>query len=144
MGTSEYPALAETYHVPIVVTGFEPLDILEGIRRTVIQLEHLRLPLFIARGRKPLSESGFKAGWGRMMRAAVAAGVLTKDERFHFHDIRAKHASDREDDLAQLALGHTTPRMTAGYMRNPKGRRYPALDAPAAGGGDTAEMAEEA
>ncbi|MEJ7772715.1 MAG: hydrogenase formation protein HypD, partial [Geodermatophilaceae bacterium] len=28
MGTEEYPALAETYRVPIVVTGFEPLDIL--------------------------------------------------------------------------------------------------------------------
>ena len=39
MGTSEYPPLAEKYAVPIVVTGFEPLDILEGIRRTVIQLE---------------------------------------------------------------------------------------------------------
>ena len=39
MGTSQYPALAERYQVPIVVTGFEPLDILEGIRRTVIQLE---------------------------------------------------------------------------------------------------------
>jgi hydrogenase expression/formation protein HypD len=39
MGTREYPALAEKYGVPIVVTGFEPLDILEGIRQTVIQLE---------------------------------------------------------------------------------------------------------
>jgi len=39
MGTGEYPALAEKYRVPIVVTGFEPLDILEGIRRTVLQLE---------------------------------------------------------------------------------------------------------
>ncbi|MFJ8233589.1 hydrogenase formation protein HypD [Streptomyces sp. NPDC094448] len=39
MGTAEYPALAERYRVPIVVTGFEPLDILEGIRRTVRQLE---------------------------------------------------------------------------------------------------------
>lgn len=39
MGTSEYPPLAEKYSVPIVVTGFEPLDILEGIRRTVLQLE---------------------------------------------------------------------------------------------------------
>jgi hydrogenase expression/formation protein HypD len=28
--------------VPIVVTGFEPLDILEGIRRTVLQLEEGR------------------------------------------------------------------------------------------------------
>ncbi|MEV3904093.1 hydrogenase formation protein HypD [Mycobacterium sp. NPDC050551] len=39
MGTEEYPALCEKYEIPIVVTGFEPLDILEGIRRTVLQLE---------------------------------------------------------------------------------------------------------
>src|SRR5690606_2474435 len=39
MGTREYPALAERFRVPIVVTGFEPLDILEGVRRTVRQLE---------------------------------------------------------------------------------------------------------
>jgi hydrogenase expression/formation protein HypD len=42
MGTGEYPPLAERYGVPIVVTGFEPLDILEGIRRTVVQLEEGR------------------------------------------------------------------------------------------------------
>ena len=42
MGTGEYPPLAERYQVPIVVTGFEPLDILEGIRRTVLQLEQGR------------------------------------------------------------------------------------------------------
>ncbi len=39
MGTHEYPPLADKYKVPIVVTGFEPLDILEGIRCTVLQLE---------------------------------------------------------------------------------------------------------
>jgi hydrogenase expression/formation protein HypD len=39
MGTQEYPPLVERYSVPIVVTGFEPLDILEGIRHTVHQLE---------------------------------------------------------------------------------------------------------
>jgi len=39
MGYWQYPELAATYNVPIVVTGFEPLDVLEGIRRTVIQLE---------------------------------------------------------------------------------------------------------
>jgi hydrogenase expression/formation protein HypD len=42
MGTAGYPQLAERYEVPIVVTGFEPLDILEGIRRTVLQLEQGR------------------------------------------------------------------------------------------------------
>jgi hydrogenase expression/formation protein HypD len=42
MGYEEYPPLAEKYGVPIVVTGFEPLDILEGIRLTVLQLEQGR------------------------------------------------------------------------------------------------------
>lgn len=38
-GTSAYPPLCQRYKIPIVVTGFEPLDILDGIRRAVIQLE---------------------------------------------------------------------------------------------------------
>ena len=42
MGTWQYPPLAERFRVPIVVTGFEPLDLLEGIRRTVMQLEQGR------------------------------------------------------------------------------------------------------
>jgi hydrogenase expression/formation protein HypD len=39
MGYEEYFPLAAKYHVPIVVTGFEPLDILQGILMTVRQLE---------------------------------------------------------------------------------------------------------
>ncbi len=39
MGTAQYEPLARRYHVPIVITGFEPLDVLDGIRRCVIQLE---------------------------------------------------------------------------------------------------------
>ena len=42
MGTWQYPPLAARFGVPIVVTGFEPLDLLEGIRRTVLQLEEGR------------------------------------------------------------------------------------------------------
>jgi hydrogenase expression/formation protein HypD len=39
-GFAEYPDLCRRYGIPIVVTGFEPLDLLEGIRRTVRQLEN--------------------------------------------------------------------------------------------------------
>jgi len=39
MGYEEYPPLAAKYRVPIVVTGFEPLDILHGILMVVQQLE---------------------------------------------------------------------------------------------------------
>ncbi|HQR79224.1 MAG TPA: hydrogenase formation protein HypD [Actinomycetota bacterium] len=45
MGTAEYLPLVEQYRVPIVVTGFEPLDVLEGIRRVVRQLEQGRAEL---------------------------------------------------------------------------------------------------
>jgi hydrogenase expression/formation protein HypD len=39
MGWDEYEPIAERYHVPIVVTGFEPVDILEGVLLAVTQLE---------------------------------------------------------------------------------------------------------
>ncbi len=42
MGYWEYDPLVEKYQVPIVITGFEPLDVLEGIRLTVKQLEEGR------------------------------------------------------------------------------------------------------
>ncbi len=39
MGYHEYPPLAEQYRVPMVVTGFEPLDILRGVHRLIHLLE---------------------------------------------------------------------------------------------------------
>jgi len=41
-GFNEYFSLAERHHIPIVVTGFEPVDILQGILMTVEQLESER------------------------------------------------------------------------------------------------------
>jgi hydrogenase expression/formation protein HypD len=42
MGYTEYEPIAAEYRVPIVVTGFEPLDILQGILMCVKQLEEGR------------------------------------------------------------------------------------------------------
>jgi hydrogenase expression/formation protein HypD len=39
MGYREYEPIAAQYHIPIVVTGFEPLDLVLGIQKTVEQLE---------------------------------------------------------------------------------------------------------
>ncbi len=39
MGYSEYEPIAKKYHVPIVVTGFEPLDILQGVYLCIKQFE---------------------------------------------------------------------------------------------------------
>ena len=51
MGTEEYGPIAERYRVAIVVTGFEPLDLLEGVLRTVRQLESGRAEVENAYGR---------------------------------------------------------------------------------------------
>jgi hydrogenase expression/formation protein HypD len=42
MGSTEYEPIARKYRVPIVVTGFEPVDILQGIFMCVRQLEEGR------------------------------------------------------------------------------------------------------
>ena len=38
MGYADYEPLSREFQIPIVVTGFEPLDLLEGIYRTVRML----------------------------------------------------------------------------------------------------------
>jgi hydrogenase expression/formation protein HypD len=56
MGTGEYEPIARDYRVPIVVTGFEPLDLLEGVLRTVAQLEAGRAEVENQYGRAVRSE----------------------------------------------------------------------------------------
>jgi hydrogenase expression/formation protein HypD len=51
MGYWEYPSIAEEFKVPIVVTGFEPVDLIEGILKTVQQLEANRHEVENAYGR---------------------------------------------------------------------------------------------
>jgi hydrogenase expression/formation protein HypD len=61
MGMHEYQPLVERYRVPIVVTGFEPLDVLEGIRRTLLQLEQGRAELENAYPRAVTYEGNVRA-----------------------------------------------------------------------------------
>ena len=42
MGYEEYEPLADRFRIPIVITGFEPLDLLEGVYRCVRMLEEGR------------------------------------------------------------------------------------------------------
>lgn len=74
MGMSEYEPLVEEYRVPIVVTGFEPLDVLEGIRRVLLQLEE---------GRAELENAYPRAvnAIGNLTAQAVVADVFTTCDR---------------------------------------------------------------
>jgi hydrogenase expression/formation protein HypD len=62
MGTEEYEPLVKKYRVPIVATGFEPLDILQGIYMCVKQLEEGRAVVenqyvrSVAEGRKKTTQ----------------------------------------------------------------------------------------
>jgi hydrogenase expression/formation protein HypD len=74
MGTREYPMIAKRFGVPIVVTGFEPLDLLEGIRRAVMLLEAGRADLDNAYPRVVTE-------WGNEAAQAVLAEVFEPVDR---------------------------------------------------------------
>jgi integrase len=60
---------------------------------------------------KPYTQNGFRACWQRTMEKYVARG----GERFTFHDLRAKSASDSDTiQAAYERLGHTSMAMTRG------------------------------
>ena len=83
MGLAEYEPLVARYRVPIVVTGFEPLDVLEGIRRTVHQLEAGRAELLFDVGERLLLAVGAGCtsleGIGRQHFDVLAKGGLGED-----------------------------------------------------------------
>ncbi|MEO0473268.1 MAG: hydrogenase formation protein HypD [Bacteroidota bacterium] len=61
MGLEEYGPIANRYKMPIVVTGFEPVDILQGILITVRQLEQNEFRLENQYSRVVLNEGNPKA-----------------------------------------------------------------------------------
>ncbi len=61
MGCASYESLVQKYQVPIVVTGFEPLDLLEGILMCVEQLEKGEARVEIAYARSVRSEGNLSA-----------------------------------------------------------------------------------
>lgn len=60
MGYHEYPPLSEKYHVPMAVTGFEPLDMAQGILYVIRMLEQGRIAVENAYSRS-VSFEGNKA-----------------------------------------------------------------------------------
>ena len=82
MGYEEYEPLAERFGVPIVVTGFEPLDLLEGVYRAVVMLEEGRFEVANQYARAVRREGSPPATncSMRYSRSAIASGAAS--ERF--------------------------------------------------------------
>jgi integrase len=95
----------------------------EDLRGTVRSLLSLRPQLrqFVVCNQQgqPYTLDGFQAQWQRVMRNAMKKGLT---ERFHFHDLRAKSASDAASDQeAADRLGHGDAALTRRvYRRLPR------------------------
>jgi len=61
IGTMPYQFLADEYHVPGVITGFEPVDVLQGIYMILKQLEEGRSEIEIAYHRGVMPEGNVHA-----------------------------------------------------------------------------------
>ena len=125
MGYTEYEPISARYRVPIVVTGFEPLDILQGILMVVQQLEQGRAEVENQYSRTVSQEGTVSIGKARTLGIDIVsldkqlrkwasllavAGTITlfafdAGQRDHLHvlgiDLRF-----RRDDLQFQRVGH--------------------------------------
>lgn len=91
----------------------------DELRATIAALlkerPQLRRALICNRKGQPYSPNGFQSQWQRLMRKCKKEGFT---EHFHFHDLRAKSASDSESDQeAADRLGHSDVRLTRRVYR---------------------------
>jgi hydrogenase expression/formation protein HypD len=133
MGWSEYEELAARYGVPIVVTGFEPLDLLEGILMAVRQLESGRAELEnqYARAVQRAGNAEAQAGVRRVFEPCdrtwrgvgriPGSGLRLRPEFARFDaetrfDVDAVHVREHPDCIAGAILqGTRVPTQCAAY-----------------------------
>jgi integrase len=74
-------------------------------------------PLCVDERGEPLSRSALDNGWGRLMRMAVAEGVITQGERFGLHGLKHRGITDTAGGLdeKQRGGGHRTQAMVHRY-----------------------------
>jgi len=80
---------------------------------------------------KPFTPDGFRSNWHRLMARATTEGedgtAPALAERFTFHDLRAKSASDDNLEGATERLAHEDPRTTQKVYRRKPRRARPGL-----------------
>jgi hydrogenase expression/formation protein HypD len=106
MGTREYEPIASRYRVPVVVTGFEPVDLLEGVLRAVRQLEAGRAEVEIQYARavqpggNPEARALVDEVFDRCDRAWRGVGFIPKSGLRLRHEYRDHDAERRFEVLA--------------------------------------------
>jgi hydrogenase expression/formation protein HypD len=101
MGMSEYDPIVEKYQVPIVVTGFEPVDLLQGILMAVRQLEAGEYKLenqyarVVSRAGNPMAQAVMKDVFDVADRAWRGIGTIPQsglevNQRYATYNARTK------------------------------------------------------
>ena len=83
-------------------------------------------PLFVSERGTRLTRDGLSVAWQRMLREAVAAGVIIQEQRFTAHGLKHRGITDSED---KRAGGHKSERMRQRYDHE-----VPVFDGPKAKG----------
>lgn len=122
MGYEEYIPLAKKFRVPIVVTGFEPLDILQGIYMAVKQLEEKRCVVENQYSRSVLREGNIPARnllhqtfevtdrkW-RGIGEIPASGYRLKEELSAFDAEHLFHVDDIQAEESPICIAGTVLR----------------------------------
>jgi hydrogenase expression/formation protein HypD len=139
-GTADYPAIARRFAVPVVVTGFEPLDLLEGLRRAVLQLEAGRAELEIQYDRavrpegNPLARAAVERVFEVVDRRWRGLGVVPQSG-LRIREAFARHDAERRFGPAPAHHEAPGPCRAADVLR---GRLHP-VECPELGRGCTPE-----
>ena len=108
MGYSEYDPISARHRVPIVITGFEPLDILEGTLMTIKQLEEGRATVENQYSRI-LDRSGNQAAQQLIHKVFEVGdrkwrGIGTIPmSGYHLRDEFSQHDAEKLFDVAEIA-----------------------------------------
>ena len=110
IGSEPYEFLSRDYHVPQVITGFEPLDLLMAVYQLALQIKRGEAKLYNGYGRAvdsggnkkalALMEQAFEVcdvGWRGF--GIIPMSGFRLSERYEMYDARKKF----EDDLRELA-----------------------------------------
>lgn len=93
-------------------------DLVQILRELRQERPQVRRSIVCARNGLAYTEDGFQSAWQDAVAKAMKLGRLKPDERYHFHDIRAKGGSEAEsDEAAKDLLGHGDVQVTRKHYR---------------------------
>jgi len=93
-------------------------DLVQILRQLRQQRPQMRRSIVCARNGKAYTADGFQSAWQDAIAKAIKLGRLKPEDKYHFHDLRGKAASEAEsDEAASALLGHGDVQVTRKHYR---------------------------